>query len=264
MGARRPSPTASARAQRRSMDRPPAFRSRMSRIWSRTSRLSDNEATPMRHAKVLARAVGLAIAISGCGTSGARAAPDASPFMEGTDATKPGPVPGTDGGDATGTPSLEAGTTAGDDSNAPRPSGVLVSGQHTPIGIALDDANVYWVNLGTYSQGMYGAAQIMKCAKTGCGNAPTVLASGPWGATTRLAVSGGNVYWAGQDVVLSCPTDGCPGGPTVLWSGSLAPTDVAVGATAIYFGNSFSNQLLMCPLGGCGQSPTVVWTSTVA
>jgi hypothetical protein len=217
----------------------------------------------MRYAKALARAAWLASGMSACGTSGAKATPDASQVMERGDATQPSTFAG--GGDATATSFPEASTDgAGGDSNAPRPSGVLVSGQHTPIGIALDDANVYWINLGTYSpMGTYSGAQLMKCAKTGCGNAPTVLASGQWGATTRLAVVGGSVYWAGQNLLLSCPTDGCAAGPTVLWAGSLAPTDIAVGATAIYFGDSISDELLMCPLGGCGQNPAVVWTSTV-
>jgi hypothetical protein len=219
----------------------------------------------MRYAKLLARAVWLASAPSACGTSGAAARPDASHVTEGADAAQPITVVGTDGGDATVVSSLDAGT-ASDDSSLPPSTGVLVSGQHTPIGIALDDDNVYWMNLGTYSgqTGTYSGAQLMKCAKAGCGNAPTVLASGPWNGTTRLAVSSGSVYWATQNIVLSCATDGClSGGPTVLWSGTLAPTDIAVGATAIYFGDSIKNELLTCPLAGCGTNPSVIWNSSV-
>jgi hypothetical protein len=151
------------------------------------------------------------------------------------------------------------------DACLPFPNGVLVSGQHTPIGIALDDDNVYWMNLGPYSAqaGSYSGAQLMKCAKAGCDNAPTVLASGPWNGSTRLAVSGGNIYWATQNLLLSCPTDGCMSeGPTVLWGGPLDPTDVTVGATSIYFGSTVDDGLLTCPIDGCGTGPTVLWSST--
>jgi hypothetical protein len=139
------------------------------------------------------------------------------------------------------------------------PLGVLASGQQTPVGIALDDANVYWMNLGISGS----AAQVMKCAKTGCGNAPTVLASAVWSAPTRLAVYGGTVYWATDGLLLSCSTDGCPGGPTVLSSGALRPTDIAVGAAGIYVGDLNQGALLVYPLAG-GANPTAVWSSFAA
>jgi hypothetical protein len=76
-------------------------------------------------------------------------------------------------------------------------------------------------------------------------------------------VMGGNVYWATQNLLLRCPTSGCTsGGPTTLWAGPLAPTDIAVGATAVYFGDSLSDALLTCPLDGCGANPAVLWTSS--
>jgi hypothetical protein len=136
---------------------------------------------------------------------------------------------------------------------------LLASGQQTPIGIALDDANVYWMNLETSG----GVAQVMKCAKTGCGDAPTVLASGPWSVSTRLAIYGGIVYWATENLLLSCSIDGCPGGPTVLSSSGLQPTDIAVGAGGIYVGDSIQRALLMYPLAG-GANPTVLWSSSAA
>jgi hypothetical protein len=210
----------------------------------------------MRHAKLLATVVSIASATSACGTSGAATKPDASPITAGADAAV--------------TSFLDASHAstggAGEDSSLPLPAGVLVSGQHTPIGIALDDDNVYWMNLGTYSEPLdtYSGAQLMKCAKTGCGNAPTELASGPWNGTTRLAVGNGSIYWATRNLLLRCATTGCTSGPTILWAGSLAPTDVAVGATTIYFGNSQNDELLTCPVGGCPTNPTVLFSSSVA
>jgi hypothetical protein len=147
---------------------------------------------------------------------------------------------------------------------APLSAGVLSSGQHTPVGLALDATNVYWLNVGTYlpDAAKSTKAQLMKCAKTGCGNAPTVLASGQWNGTTRLVVSGGYVYWATQNLLLRCATDGCvSGGPTVLWASSLSPTDVAANETAVYFGDKNTDDLLACPLDGCAMGPTMVWTS---
>jgi hypothetical protein len=139
------------------------------------------------------------------------------------------------------------------------PLGVLAFGQQTPVGIALDDANVYWMNLGFSGSG----AQVMKCAKTGCGNAPTVLAAAVWSTPTRLAVYGGTVYWATENALLACSTDGCPGGPTMLSSGALQPTDIAVGAAGIYVGDSRQHALLVYPLAG-GANPTALWSSSAA
>jgi hypothetical protein len=147
--------------------------------------------------------------------------------------------------------------------SAPLP-GVLASGQVTPTGIVIDDVNVYWIDQGMQqSSGTYTNTQVMKCAKSGCANAPTVLASGSWGHTTRLALSGGTLYWAASNVVLSCPTTGCPGGATVLSTNPLAPTDIAVDETGIYVGASTQDALLMFPLDG-GTGPTVLWTSSAA
>jgi hypothetical protein len=147
--------------------------------------------------------------------------------------------------------------------SAPLP-GVLASGQVTPTGIVVDDTNVYWIDQGMQqSSGTYTNAQVMKCAKSGCANAPAVLASGSWNHTTRLAISGGTLYWAAPNLVLACPTTGCTGGATVLSTSPLAPTDIAVDETGIYVGDSIQNALLTFPLAG-GMGPTVLWMSSVA
>ena len=119
-------------------------------------------------------------------------------------------------------------------------------------------ASVYWINLGIDGS----AVQVMKCAKAGCGDAPTVLASAAWRTPTRLAVYGGSVYWATENLVLSCSTDGCPGGPTGR-PGALQPTDIAVGAGGIYVGDSNQNALLQYPLA-LDANPTVLWNSSAA
>jgi hypothetical protein len=121
----------------------------------------------------------------------------------------------------------------------------------------LDDANVYWMNVTTRTDAS-AASQLMKCAKSGCGNLPTVLASGFWNGTTRLALNNGTLYWATQSLLLACPTGGCPGGPTVLSSANLQPTDIAVGPQGIYVGDAIQGALLMYPLAG-SMNPTVLW-----
>ncbi len=69
---------------------------------------------------------------------------------------------------------------------------VLATAQPQPYSLAVDGTNVYWSTLGSGA----GNGTIMACAKTGCGQVPTTLASGihvqyPYG----LVVVGGNVYW---------------------------------------------------------------------
>lgn len=144
---------------------------------------------------------------------------------------------------------------------SPLPPGVLASGLPTPIGIVIDDANVYWMSLGTSSG---TTSQLMKCAKKGCGNAPTVLATGGWESSTRLALDNGTIYWATPNAVLSCPSTGCPAGPTLIASGALQPTDVAVGTGGIYVGDSLQFALLMYPFADAGMNPTVLWHSPAA
>jgi hypothetical protein len=223
-------------------------------------------------AKGAAIAAWLATATSACGSAGARASNDAGPSDATTDSKRPDAPAAFEGSTAESGADVSApcGESC-DDSGCP-PEGcappsvvVLASGQHTPIGIAVDDSNVYWMNLGSYSDpsGTYSGPQLMKCAKTGCGNAPTVLASGGWSGSTRLAVSGETIYWAVANLLLSCPTTGCmSAGPTKLWSSPLAPTDIAVGETTVYFGDSMTDSLMSCPTSGCGTKPTVLWPSS--
>ena len=92
-------------------------------------------------------------------------------------------------------------------------------------------ANVYWIDRGTPAGGgkeplsSIANGQVLKCPVTGCGNAPTVLASYPtWLGAGALAVDGTDVYWSMEDVsgmwgqIVRCAMGGCGGAPVPLAS----------------------------------------------
>ncbi len=142
---------------------------------------------------------------------------------------------------------------------------VLASGRHTPAGIAVDSTTVYWLELGanpSVSTQTAADAQLLACAKTGCGGQPTVLASGlPWGMA-KVAVHAGTVYWFTTGQVLSCASSGCGGQPTVLWSSpGLQPTDLAVDDSGVYFTDVQAGRVLRCSLDGCAGGPVQLWPS---
>jgi hypothetical protein len=114
--------------------------------------------------------------------------------------------------------------------------------------IALDDASVYVVD--TYGSGL---GRILKCAKNGCNNSPTTLASGLSGAT-GIAVDADNVYWteegdsvvAGQTVpgagrVAKCSIGGCNNTPTVIAANQDGPTGIALDAMRVYWATQGGN-----------------------
>jgi hypothetical protein len=97
----------------------------------------------------------------------------------------------------------------------PLPDGVLATGQESPLAIAVDATNVYWLNQSpfegpTSNGGEYHPnGSVMKCAIAGCNNNPTILASG-WtqpGASPvvsqSLVVDSGMPYWVGNGAILS-------------------------------------------------------------
>jgi hypothetical protein len=133
---------------------------------------------------------------------------------------------------------------------------VLAQMQPNPYALAIDATNVYWSNVATGA----GNGSIMACAKAGCGQAPTTLASGihvqyPYG----LTVSGGDVYWTsfnfGGEINL-VPTTG---GTSTTFSSNLGyPYELAIANSvtlAILYGQGGS--IALVPNGG-GSATSLV------
>ena len=119
---------------------------------------------------------------------------------------------------------------------------VLATGQYLPYGLAITPTDVYWLNSGD------GA--LMRCAKAGCGGAPTQIAMGkPDGFF--VAVDATHVYWnhntAGE--VQRCPLDGCPGLVPELLAMIGSATFVAVDGTYLYTSTNVG-RLVRVPKGG--------------
>jgi hypothetical protein len=181
------------------------------------------------------------------------------------------------------------------------PAGILATGQGNPGAIAVDATDVYWTNGGTSpshnakSGGPIREGSVMKCAKTGCGNTPTVVASGLCLAN-QIALDDTSVYWSSYYGVMKCAKSGCGSSPTTLASvsaGGLAidstslyffdlhagavekvalaggpivvlatglnlPFQLTADATRVYWTDMQGGYVQACSKEGCGSSPTVI------
>jgi hypothetical protein len=138
------------------------------------------------------------------------------------------------------------------DSAAPSPSrpspaganvgALLASRQAAPVLLALDDDEVYWLDMGLpdSSNSVAGAGRILSCAKTGCDDAPREIVSGitQVGGFVGLAVTAGKAYFAdertadaGGSRILQCSVEACA--PTLV-APSLT-SGIAADATRLYF-----------------------------
>ena len=145
---------------------------------------------------------------------------------------------------------------------------VIASGQQAPVAIAVDGANIYWMNLGTNpttdakAPRAWTGGQILRCPVGGCGGAPLVLASnltqGSVQAPAAFASDGQSLYWSTLSGVERCGLAGCGDQPQAL---SQQETDgLAVFQGTLYW-TQFAAELYDCPVGGCGGSVTTLWSA---
>jgi hypothetical protein len=110
---------------------------------------------------------------------------------------------------------------------------------------------------------------VAKCAKSGCADAPTVLAFGT--SFSGLAVDATNVYWANlgshdhDGAILVCAVGGCPAGPIPFAAQQTSPQGIVVDATNAYWINAGTpatdfedGSIMMCPKTACGGHPTTL------
>jgi len=101
----------------------------------------------------------------------------------------------------------------------------------TTVGqVAASDGNLY----------VLASTTIETCPVTGCGDAPTALASDQSNVTAMAADSSG-VYWTvgGEDgSVLRCSLPRCAGGPVTVASGQANPVSVSVNDGYVYWANA--------------------------
>jgi len=108
---------------------------------------------------------------------------------------------------------------------------VLATAQPQPYALAVDGTNVYWSTIGSGA----GNGTIMACAKTGCGQVPTTLASGihvqyPYG----IATTAGLVYWTSFNFGGELNTVSTTGGTMSTPGTNLGyPYEVAIAGTTI-------------------------------
>lgn len=170
----------------------------------------------------------------------------------------------------------------GDSDAIPRilPAGatIIASRQPWPAYLALDDGNVYWLNLGIWhssgsKDSWWTGTQIMKCPKSGCPQGPTALVTGRLltdGATLlNIATDGRYVYWSddGPEESLGttaigiglfrCAVAGCDDTPELL-DGNRA-RGLAVAGGSLYVTHAYSAELEACSTSGCASPPDLLW-----
>lgn len=133
---------------------------------------------------------------------------------------------------------------------------ILAQTQPNPYALTVDATNVYWSNVASGA----GNGSIMACAKAGCGQMPTTLASGihvqyPYG----LAVSGGSVYWTSFNFGGEINVVPATGGTFTTFSTSLGyPYELSIAGSvtlAVLYGQGGS--IAMLPSGG-GSATSLV------
>lgn len=156
---------------------------------------------------------------------------------------------------------------------------VVASDQATPAMLALDQNNIYWLNLGIYDLvgpkvWYWNATQIMKCPKRGCPAGATALVSGrllSYGSVLRnIATDGESVFWSDDGLdgslgpsgtgggFLRCSVAGCDNTPEVL--DPYRVRGIAAVAGNVYATYAYGAEVATCPTSGCASPPNLLWS----
>jgi hypothetical protein len=136
----------------------------------------------------------------------------------------------------------------------------IATGENHPHALAIDAANVYWVDLGGTTA---GTGSVRQAPKGGTAVTPVILSSNEDQAWD-IAIDGSSVYWtdrANPGMVRKVPIGG---GPVVtLAQNQGAPYGIAVDADYVYWTNFDDNTVMRLPkmLPDGGQAPFALATS---
>jgi hypothetical protein len=130
--------------------------------------------------------------------------------------------------------------------------------------IAFDANDVYWFE--TAWVGQVSTNRLVKCAKSGCNNLPTVVyeetasTAGPF----FLATDGTDAYWTNdhEGTVKKCALGGCNNSATTIASGLTSPRSIAVDGTNVYWATQDNAGAVMkCAKAGCNNAPATLASS---
>jgi hypothetical protein len=135
--------------------------------------------------------------------------------------------------------------------------------QSWPLGIALDESRVFWVNSG---DGL--ATSVATCAKESCTATLTVLADeAPNHLEGAIATDGHDVFWTRHDAIASCPNAGCAGAARRFAPAAVAFGGVLVDGANVYFTEALDvahpdlsqhhGAIRVCARAGCADTPTI-------
>jgi hypothetical protein len=147
---------------------------------------------------------------------------------------------------------------------------VVLASQQSAGPIAIDAANVYWVNILPQPVGSAGHSQVMRCGLTGCSDRPSILWDGLY-PVNAMVVEQGAAWWPtgaggfendpyGMDPnILSCAVGGCANQPMSLLTLREDIAGFAADTQRTYFVTN-DGLIQSCPLAGCADTPTTIYS----
>ena len=146
---------------------------------------------------------------------------------------------------------------AGCPTSGPTP---LAIDQETPVAVALDSANVYWLTADNET--------VWACTKGTCTARVVNAQAGTY--LTSMTLGGTALYWTDGvgNVVLSCPTTATCTTPAQVakLGASTSPGPISFLGNTVFWANNVTGagSVMSCAAGGCGTSPTTLVPSVAS